>query len=278
MGRGGRPPRLVDKHAVLAMVLTFYCDPCNQKRIVELCGIPRSTQSRTLKNAECALFEALHHLRDAQVRWPKHADQVEWANAVTRKESMLTFKFGFIDGKNYRVQKPGNSDLQNAYYNGWLHTTLITGPLCFGVDGTIIWGCHNNPGSWNDAETSREFLERLLEHQYCPDQRMGVLSDSAFPVSHQFYTRIETPLKEGYLDRVPIHLKYTAIQKSNAICAIRQAAEWGMGAAEKVFQRLRVPLPYNPTRRAVRLMNIHRLYNFRVRTTGISQIRTVFLS
>ncbi len=55
---------------------------------------------------------------------------------------------GFFDGKNYWVQKPANSDLQNAMYNGWLHATLITGTLCFGVDEMIIWGCNNNPGSW----------------------------------------------------------------------------------------------------------------------------------
>ena len=73
-------------------------------------------------------------------------------------------RFGFIDGKNYSVETPSNADLQNAMYNGWLHATLITGVLCFGVDGTIIWAKHNCPGSWNDSENSREL--RLIDFWY----------------------------------------------------------------------------------------------------------------
>lgn len=50
------------------------------------------------------------------------------------------------------VQKPSSIDHQNACYNnGWLHATLITGVLCFGVD-TLIWGKHNCVGSWNDGD------------------------------------------------------------------------------------------------------------------------------
>jgi hypothetical protein len=81
-----------------------------------------------------------------------------WSALVTRKEPLLKKKFGFIDGKNYRVQKPGDAELQNAQYNGWLHTTLVTGVMCFGADGTIIWGRHNFSGSWNDGEMSRIFF------------------------------------------------------------------------------------------------------------------------
>ena len=56
----------------------------------------------------------------------------------------------------------------------------------------------------------------------------------------------------------------------------RQAAEWGMGAVEKVFRRLLMPLQWNQSVRATRLKTIHYLYNYRVRMTGISQIRSVY--
>ncbi|ETK73392.1 hypothetical protein L915_19671, partial [Phytophthora nicotianae] len=29
------------------------------------------------------------------------------------------------------VQQPSNADLQNAMYNGWLHTVFVTGVICF---------------------------------------------------------------------------------------------------------------------------------------------------
>ena len=277
-GLPGRPARLPLKHAVLAMVLTFYCDTMSQKRIVELFGIPRSTQSRILRKAEVALFQVLRDEREARIAWPTAAEQVLWSTRISEREPLIQKKWGFMDGKNFKVQKPGSDDLQNAFYNGWLHSTLITGVLCFGANGCIVWMCHNNPGSWNDGETSRGFVENLLNTTKCPDQQMGVLTDSAFSVSGPLFGRIETPLKTGDFERIPRALQTAALAKSNAICSIRQAAEWGMGASEKVFGRLKMPLPFNPNLRALRLYNIHKLYNFRVRTTGISQIRTVFMT
>jgi hypothetical protein len=49
-----------------------------------------------------------------------------------------------------------------------------------------------------------------------------------------------------------------------------------MGAVDKSFRRLLMPLPFDQEVRKVRIGNIMRLYNLRVRTTRISQIRSVF--
>ncbi|ETN06413.1 hypothetical protein PPTG_23368 [Phytophthora nicotianae INRA-310] len=62
----------------------------------------------------------------------------------------------------------------------------------------------------------------------------------------------------------------------NAIISVRQAAEWGMGSIQKVYSRLNVPLPYDPELRGLRISNMFRLIIYRVRTVGISQVRTTF--
>ena len=137
--------------------------------------------------------------------------QKKWGDILHRKANLLCKllcafvteiynRFGFIDGKNYSVKTPTNADLQNAYYNGWLHATLVTGVLCFGVDGTIIWAKHNCPGSWNDSENSREFKDLLKDPAMTLDG-YGVVADSAFPVSKAMKDRIITPLKIGDLER-----------------------------------------------------------------------------
>lgn len=74
-GRPGRPARLPEKHVVLAMLLTVYCDTISQKRLVELFGIPRSTQSRVMRKAEIALYYALKDLHDARICWPTLEEQ-----------------------------------------------------------------------------------------------------------------------------------------------------------------------------------------------------------
>jgi hypothetical protein len=58
---------------------------------------------------------------------------------------------------------------------------------------------------------------------------------------------------------------------------MRQHAEWGMGAVEKIYRRLLLPLPFDQEVRGRRLAIIFKLYNYRVRTTGFS-IKNIFES
>ena len=276
-GHRGRPAKLPDKHAVLAFLLQFYCSTMELKNLCLQFGVPPSTAARTLRSAEQALQHALCMVPDAKIIWPSFKEQREWASWIEIQEPIVTKKFAFIDGKNYRVLAPTAIDEQNALYNGWLHAALITGTLAFGADGCIIWGKHNCPGSWNDSETSRHFQEKLIDPRKTLEE-YGVISDSAFPVSGYMYNKIVTPLKEGDLAQAVRQGASEAWLQMvhNALTSIRQSAEWGMGAVEKPFRRLLLPLPFDPYVQSLRLGNIHRLYNFRVRNTNISQIRNVF--
>ena len=76
----------------------------------------------------------------------------------------------------------------------------MTGTLCYGFDGTLVWGKHNCPGSWNDGDTSRVLQQKLADGRYTADGT-GICADSAFPVSGDCFGRIVTPLKEGDLER-----------------------------------------------------------------------------
>ena len=134
----------------------------------------------------------------ARVVWPSLIQQRKWGDKVENKNSLVKGRWGFVDGKNYRVQSPTDEEKQNAYYNGWLHCVFVTGVLCFGVDGCIVWFRHNCPGSWNDGETSRHFQEKLCNDDINLADH-GVLSDSAFPVSGHMFGKIITPLA-GNLD------------------------------------------------------------------------------
>ncbi|EGZ08038.1 hypothetical protein PHYSODRAFT_526020 [Phytophthora sojae] len=102
---------------------------------------------------------------------------------------------------------------------------------------------------------------------------MNVVSDSAFPCSASVAGRILTPLKDGDLDRILPSLRSPVRLLHNAITSARQAAEWSI---QKMYHRLNLPLPYDPKLRGLRLTNLFRLVNYRVRTVGISQIRTTF--
>jgi hypothetical protein len=173
-----------------------------------------------------------------------------------------------------QVQQPPDPDDQNAHYNGWLHGVFVTGTLCFSADGLIVWAKHNCPGSWNDGDTSLDFRRILADPVLNPDSRYGIVADSAFPCGKDMTGRVMTPLKEGDLSRLVPSVRKAAKAMSGAITFIRQSAEWGMGVVEKVYHRLWLPLPYDMQKRQRRLDNLFRLSNYRVRSVGISEIRT----
>jgi hypothetical protein len=243
-----------------------------------------------MKQAEHALSMSLNEIPESNIIWPTFQQQEYWSQLTEAKYPRLSGRWGFVDGKNYRVQRPTSVDLQNAQYNGifiylykgWLHATLITGVILYGVDGTVVWIRHNCPGSWNDGEMSRE-MRIKLSNPALTNPETGVVSDSAFPVSGNYCLIkgdmegfIFTPLKHGDLNRASPELRDILQERSNQITSLRQACEWGMGSAEKCYRILLRPLPYDQDLRKLRLRNIYRLYNFRVRTTGISQIRNYF--
>ena len=102
---------------------------------------------------------------------------------------------------------------------GWLHTVLVTGTLCFGADGCLVWGKHNFPGSWNDGTTSRAFQMKLLDPaKNVPGGK--VASDSAFPVPEEMTGKIITPLKDGDLERIPRSARAGALRMSSACTSV----------------------------------------------------------
>lgn len=123
-------------------------------------------------------------------------------------------------------------------------------------------------------------MSRALQDKLASSALVGdglrLAADSAFPVGGAVAGKIVTPIKEGDLDRVPPECRLGMVAMSEAITSLRQAAEWGMGSTTKVYRQLEKPLPYQASLRQHRLENMFRLYNLRVRETGISQIRNVF--
>ena len=149
---------------------------------------------------------------------------------------------------------------------------LVTGNVCFSADGLVVWVKLSFFGSWNDSDISREFREKL-----CDDKKNvpgdGVLFDSAFQVSVDMFGRIMTHLKCGDLERSHRSARPALVRLSASITSMRQAAEWGMASVWKVYRILYKKLTHDKDRRGRLLTILHKLHNYRVCTTGISQIK-----
>lgn len=273
-GLGGRPPKLNPAQA-LALVLEFYASTCELKTLGALYGITPRQAGRWLQRGESALYKVLRNVPLARISWPSFDTQVTWGTHMQQFFPLVPNRFGYVDGKNLPVQEPSDVDLQNAMYNGWLHCVLVTGVLCFGCDGTLIWVKHNVVGSWNDGEVAGKLFSKLLDPA-CTLPNFGLVSDTAFPTAKDMFMKIVTPLKENELENIPFALQRMCSQVSAEITSMRQTCEWGMGAIQKPFRRLTMPLPYDYNVRHKRLCNMFRLWNVRVRTTGITQIANTY--
>ncbi|KAF1785988.1 hypothetical protein GQ600_16035 [Phytophthora cactorum] len=127
----------------------------------------------------------------------------------------------------------------------------------------------------NDADTSLEFRAKLLDSRRCPDQSLGVVSDSAFPCSSAMRGRILTTLKDGDIDRLlpsvrrPLGCCITPSRQ----CGKQRSGVWVVSRRSTTGA---VTVAVRTGEKTIMLSNIFHLAKYRVRTTGISQIRTMF--
>ena len=262
-------------HQALAVLLMFYASSADTKYIGLVHNLTPRRICDIISRTEPMLHFVLRQFPGAKIEWPSLESQREAAARISSEFPYVPGRFGFVDGKNLSVLQPSDVDKQNSQYNGWLHSCFVTGILVFDTSGLLIYCKHNCPGSWNDGDMCLDLCYKLVDPLKTADGH-GLCADTAFPVGKELLRRIVSPLKEGELERMDRLLQPAASAISAQITSLRQACEWGMGSIQKPFKRLTVKLPWRDSVRAVRLSNIFRLWNVRVRSTGISQINESF--
>jgi len=148
----------------------------------------------------------------------------------------------------FHIQKPSADDLQNAFYNCWLNASLS---LVTGDTGCFVLEWMERLFGGSIMLLVRGMMEIWVD--YC--KKGCVTLNKICPIT----AYCQTPL-----------FRWVVTVNGDS------AAEWGMGAAEKVYRRLLLWLRFDQEIRRQRLLVINHLYNFRVRTTGICQIRSYF--
>ena len=273
-----------DCRRVLALVL-FHLTTFTQPKVsCMLFGVSPSSFSTYLDLGLRTLNSLLQLLPNAAVVWPKMEKQQEFAGMIRAKYPQIAADFqpfGFVDGLNIEVKESGDFYEQNAYYNGWLSGTFVSGIFVYGPDGTVIWARVNMPGSWHDSQCARTLVEAIVETPNFIHEGFCIVGDTAFPRNAETQGRIVTPKKQDEMDclyraRAPREEMVAMKILHRHATTVRQAAEWGMRQIQSGFARLRVPLPLDKDERRLLLDTCVLLHNFRMRTVGLSQIRTVY--
>ncbi|CAO3600926.1 unnamed protein product [Absidia cylindrospora] len=238
-------PRAFGPDMALALVLMYLHNTMKQETLCLLFGATAAVISRTkrlgLDTLESIFRNDPHHWR-WDIAWPsprkmqRFNDMILANTECDNEPEVLDGVFGFVDGLNLPIQEPSDEAEQNAYYNGWKSACYASQVIVFTPDGCICYVRSNCPGSWHDAEIAVKLYQDLLLPRCPPPFRL--FADSGFPCSGEYAEKILRVPKKSEVKNMVVDDE--VLNKWKAITKNRQAAEWGMGAVQHAFGRLRL--------------------------------------
>lgn len=139
---GHTAPRLwrrsLDAAGALGLCLHYLNSTMSEFTLQQLFSLVPSTVTRYLTFGLHLLLTILRKIPEAQIRWPRAVDEYQYlSSAIQERHPLLRGAFGFIDGLNLPVQAHGDDTIENATYNGWLHSHYVSNVLVFSPEGKI---------------------------------------------------------------------------------------------------------------------------------------------
>ena len=134
----------------------------------------------------------------------------------------------------------------------------------------IIFTVFNAPRSTRDSTLAHwGKLYDLLDYTYKKNGGKCVM-DSAFAVKNN-----PAVIRSADYTKAKSSLELLVLREATSL---QQAAEWGMGALQSGFPRITDTIRWEDYgKRALLLECMIFLYNYRVETVGLNQIRTVYM-
>ena len=267
--RGGRP-RSLDAAACLGLALGYTRTKGSLFSVQMVFGVTHSVLSAFLRYSIKLLYKVLKEEPSARVVIPSDEEIREYQENISSNFPVLDGTWCVVDGLKIKIQKSGDEEIQNAYYNGWLHSHFIGCIFVFAPSGVIVSCIVNAPGSWHDSYIAENGgLYETLRNVYSNTGGIAVV-DSAFSKK-----RCPFLIKSGKekVGETPAN-RTLRIQATS----LRQSAEWGMRAIQGSFPRLKDTLLFSEemTDRKVFLNLIPMLLNFRTRHVGLNRLTATY--
>jgi hypothetical protein len=143
--------RLLNSIQCLALVLAWTRTRSSMAVLEILFGITSGHLSLGLRFGQQLLFKVLRADQHAIVSMPSEEEVDDFIGAINMKYPALTNCWGAMDGLKVRLEKAGNSQIQNIFFNGWTHDHYISNLFLFSPDGKIRACYINAPGTLHDS-------------------------------------------------------------------------------------------------------------------------------
>ena len=272
--RRGRP-RKISSHACLGLVLMWTRTTCQYWVLSGSFGLVASCCGLWLRFGKRILLSVLSGRADSQIKLPDGDKVNRYREAIQNRYPALTNAAIVGDGLKILLQKAGDQQTQEAFYNGWKSGHYITNLFVFAPDGTIVMSMINCPGSMHDSELAASGSPSIYTKIDMLYEQYGVkcVMDSAFANANK-ESIIKSKKRETIASTAESREEFEELM---AALSVRQAAEWGMRALQGAFGRLKSVWPYEENdERYWGLSVIALLYNYSANNMDLNQIRRVY--
>jgi len=262
--------RIVDTRTCLGLMLTWFRFRGQECILQGWFGFTGTHLNVWLKFGHRGLTLVLWNNNLARVTMPNDEQIAAHKEVVAAKCPALHDVHCFADGLKLAFENCDDLDEQSMFCNGWKAGHFITNLFVFAVDGRIINCVVNAPGSVHDSTLAKWGDVHDDLEEACNRTRGKCVVDSAFAsADNPFLIKLAQNCNQC---STPLD-----IVKCDQATSLRQAAEWGMRAIQSAFPRLKETIPFEESgERRVCLSLVPLLYNFRLESVGLNQIRNTF--
>ena len=128
--------RSLDAAGGLGLVLHWLSSTMRQISLQQIFALIPSTVSRYLRFALSILLEVLRQMPPATIAWPQGDQFLELSGYVSMWHPLLHGVFGSVDGLKLPCQVSSDVEIENATYNGWLHSHFVSSVIVFSSKGS----------------------------------------------------------------------------------------------------------------------------------------------
>jgi DDE superfamily endonuclease len=253
--RGGRS-RIIDAKTCLGLahVLAWFRFRGAEYILQGWFGFTGSHSNVWLRFGRRGLLVVLQNEPSARVEMPSTQQVQLFKSILQARHDLLDDVYAFADGLKLFFESTTDLDEQSIYYSGWKHSHFITNLFVFSADGRCIAAVLNAPGSLHDST-----LAEWGNLKICTTEVVG----SAVLIRQR--------------TMVMLWMDWTCLLRMEQATSLRQAAEWGTGAIQASFPRLKDRIHYEENgERGVFLSLVPLLCNYRLAKVGLNQIRNVY--
>jgi hypothetical protein len=240
-------------------------------------GLTYSNLSIYLRFGIRLIIETFRNDPLARVAIPSREKIETYKVAYSKRHPLLKDCWATMDGLKLCLQASRNLEIQERFYNGWMHDHYVTSVFFFCPGGMIPIAYFNVPGCVHDSQVA-EFgkMYDKLEDVYCTTGGKCCIN-LAFRSMKMNY--LYKSCQDHLGSKAPTHWeRQLDLQKKRQATLARQTAEWGMLAMQTSFPRVKDRFVYKERgewRIVLKMFVI--LYNMRARMVGINQIRNTYM-